>query len=150
MSKLFKAWLTGSHEVPSVSTNASGKALFKLKRIGGQFKLLYLVKVKNIGSVTRIDLHLGRKGQNGPRIYNLFGPTNPGISVDKGVVFGKISPSNFEGPLAGHSLFKLIKLFFLKKVYVNVHTAQHPSGEIRGQVKPKHKHKHHHHNHHIS
>jgi hypothetical protein len=119
-------------------------SLFKFKRHAGHFKLLYLVKVRNIAKVTRIDLHLGKKGQNGPRIYNLFGPTNPGISTNKGVVFGKIIPSKFEGPLRGHSLFKLIKLFFLRKVYVNVHTSQHPNGEIRGQVKPVHKQQHHH------
>lgn len=144
MSKLFKAWLKGSHEVPSVSTEATGKALFKFKRYNGHLKLVYFVKVRDIANVRKIDLHLGKRGYNGPVIANLFGPTTPGISVSRGFVFGKLSRHDLVGPLSGHSLFKLLKLFLCGKVYVNVHTTQYPAGEIRGQV--KHVHKHHHRN----
>lgn len=139
---LFKAWLKGSHEVPSVETDARGLALFKFKHHGEFSKLLFAVKVRNIANVRKIDLHLGRKGHVGPVVATLFGPTTPGISVNKGVVHGALRSSDLVGPLEGHSIFKLIKLILKRKIYVNVHTTQHPNGEIRGQVKKVHKKRH--------
>lgn len=148
MSRLFKAWLRGSHEVPSVSTDAFGKALFKFKRVNGHIKLFFLIKVRHIDKIRKIDLHLGSRGNNGPRIATLFGPTCPGISVNRGVISGRLSACDLVGPLCGHSLFKLFKLFLKGKVYVNVHTSEHPRGEIRGQVLAVSTRRHHRHHHH--
>ena len=136
---IFKAWLKGSHVVPSVDTEARGFALFKFKYCGRHSKLLYAVKVRDVANLRKIDLHLGRKGHNGPVVATLFGPTTPGISVEKGIVYGALRSSDLVGPLEGHSIFKLIKLILKRKIYVNVHTTQYPYGEIRGQVKKVHK-----------
>ncbi|MFC6333812.1 CHRD domain-containing protein [Paenibacillus septentrionalis] len=141
MSKwLFKAKLRGSHEVPSVETDARGLALLKFKRHNNHLKLAYLVKIRDIESLRKIDLHLGRRGQVGPVVATLYGPTTPGISVSRGKVFGVLRSSDLVGPLRGHSLIKLLKLILKGKIYVNVHTTEHPRGEIRGQVHKKHRH----------
>ena len=38
-------------------------------------------------------------------------------------------------PMAGKTLIDLNKAMELGETYVNVHTEEHPNGEIRGQIK---------------
>jgi len=130
---LFRARLRGSNEVPSVDTDASGTALFKFQFRGIFSRLLFAVRVRNIRNVRKIDLHLGRKGQVGPVVAVLFGPTTPGFSGTR-TVRGTLRSGDLVGPLRGRSIFTLVRLMLRRRIYVNVHTTQHPTGEIRGQV----------------
>ncbi|MFC6226653.1 CHRD domain-containing protein [Paenibacillus allorhizosphaerae] len=129
---MFKARLAGRNEVPPVRTIASGNAILQLNDNGTQ--LIFRLVVRNIQKVTQAHIHLGRIGQNGPVVAFLFGPSKFGISVRRGVVKGVLTRRDLVGPLQGKSLQDLIREFERGNAYVNVHTVQHPNGEMRGQV----------------
>lgn len=131
----FKARLRGFNEVPRVHTYARGIAFFLFKRWNNHLKLKFSVKVEDIQNVTKIDLHLGQRGHNGPVIATLFRASGTGISVDRGVVKGVLKKGDLQGPLRGLSLRFLLREIKNHNVYVNVHTTEHPNGEIRGQIK---------------
>jgi hypothetical protein len=97
-------------------------------------RLSFVMIVRNIDKVTQAHIHLGRRGENGPVVAFLFGPSKFGISVRRGVVRGTLSRSDLVGPLQGRTIRDLIAEFDSGNAYVNVHTTQHPNGELRGQV----------------
>ncbi|MFC5468853.1 CHRD domain-containing protein [Cohnella suwonensis] len=130
--RTFKARLTGGQEVPRVQTVASGDAVFRLSQDGS--RLFFRLVVRNIARVTQAHIHLGRKGQNGPVVAFLFGPSKFGISVRRGVVRGSLTSNDLVGPLAGMRLSDLINEMRNCNTYANVHTIQNPNGEIRGQI----------------
>ena len=48
---------------------------------------------------------------------------------------GTITAADLVGPLAGQRLSDLVAAIDAGNAYVNVHTSQFPSGEVRGQVR---------------
>lgn len=79
-------------------------------------------------------MHIGAKGTNGPVVAFLFGPiTNP-VSIECATLTGMITQEDLVGPLAGQTLGTLINEIISGNIYINVHTVQHPNGEIRGQL----------------
>lgn len=132
ISTFFNACLKGRNEVPPVRTISTGNAVFKLNRAGN--KLFFKLAVNNITNVTQAHIHLGRRGQNGPVVAFLFGPSKFGISVRNGVIRGVLTRSDLVGPLKGKTIRDLARLMKCGNTYVNVHTIQHPNGEIRGQI----------------
>ncbi|GLB61034.1 CHRD domain-containing protein [Cytobacillus sp. NCCP-133] len=133
-NELFFARLKGSEEVPPVRTDAFGTAKFKVSK--DKRKMGYRLTVNDLSNFTQAHIHLGRRGVNGPVVVFLFGLIDPDISVNKGVVEGIITARDLVGPLEGKPLSVLIDLMSDGDTYVNVHTAQNPDGEIRGQIKP--------------
>ncbi|MFD1776268.1 CHRD domain-containing protein [Paenibacillus rhizophilus] len=131
--RTFRAILSGRNEVPPVRTQAFGTAIFKLSRDGR--KLFFVLTVRNISRVTQAHIHLGRRGQNGPVVAFLFGPNKFGISVRRGVVRGTLTAADLVGPQRGMTLRSLVNEIKRGNTYANVHTIQHPDGEIRGQIK---------------
>jgi hypothetical protein len=115
----YMAGLSGANEVPPVMTDASGKALFTLSP--DMTTLYFRVMVSDIDNITASHIHQGAPDANGPVVFPLYGgsgdfdPDNP--------VSGTLSPdlTQVAAMLAG-------------EYYVNVHTSDHPSGEIRGQI----------------
>lgn len=131
--RTFRAFLFGRNEVPPVRTFATGDATFHLNARGTRLK--FRLVVNNIDKVTQAHIHLGRRGRNGPIVAFLFGPSKFGISVRRGVVHGVIKRRDLVGPLRRLSLSHLIREIERGNTYVNVHTKQHPNGEIRGQIR---------------
>jgi hypothetical protein len=133
-NELFFARLKGSEEVPPVRTDAFGTAKFKVSK--DERKMGYRLTVNDLSNFTEAHIHLGRRGVNGPVVVFLFGLIDPDISVNRGVVEGIITARDLVGPLEGKPLSVLIDLMSDGDTYVNVHTAQNPDGEIRGQIRP--------------
>lgn len=107
------ATLTGGQEVPLVITTASGTGSFTLKSNG----LQYDVTVRNMsGAITAAHFHLGDTGANGPILFTLNFNNNHASGMWTG-----ITADQRNALLRGG-------------IYVNVHTAAHPDGEIRGQL----------------
>jgi len=108
--------LTGAEETPPVSTSASGTGSITIsadKSVSGT------VKTTGIdGTVAHI--HVGAPGQSGPPIITLNKGANGVWSVPAG---SKLTDEQYASFKAGN-------------LYVNVHSAEHKAGEVRGQLKP--------------
>jgi hypothetical protein len=132
-STIFRATLEGEQEVPPVDSDAKGFAIFRLSNDGTE--LGYKVIVANIEDVTAAHIHLAPKGENGPIVVFLFNPEAPTDGRTNGVLAkGTITSAELVGPLEGATLSELVDEIEAGNTYVNVHTVEHPGGEIRGQI----------------
>ena len=129
----FRAKLSGKQEVPAVMTKATGEGYFKLSKDGKE--ITYTLKVKNIENVTAAHIHKGKKGEEGGVVVGLFaGPKK--VGQFSGVLAkGTITDKSLIGPLEGKTIGDLVELIKSGGAYVNVHTDEHPGGEVRGQFK---------------
>jgi hypothetical protein len=130
---IFRATLEGEQEVPPVDSDAKGVAIFRLSNDGTELE--YKVIVANIEDVTAAHIHLAPKGENGDIVAFLFNPEAPTEGRTNGVLAkGTITSADLVGPLEGATLSELIAKMEAGNTYVNVHTVEHPAGEIRGQI----------------
>jgi hypothetical protein len=130
----FTATLSGTNEVPPVTTEATGTATFTINE--GQIE--YTVEVTGIENVLVAHIHTGREGQNGPVRLNLCGtgaPQPPCATGDgvlatgtNGTTVGDDPPITFD---------ELVEAMRSDSAYANVHTTQNMGGEIRGQIVPE-------------
>lgn len=125
-----RAHLTGDQEVPSVSTEAVGEAVFRFSRDGSSLR--YALKAANIENVVAAHIHCAPEGVNGPAGVTLFSDS----PVSPNGLFARDSASE---PDAGNAcnwttLANVADAIANGNAYVNVHTTAHPSGEIRGQI----------------
>lgn len=116
---LFTAHLSGDEEIPAVTTNGQGliTVLFSEDRT----KMFVQGAITGLsGPVTAAHFHAGGFGATGSVVVDL-GPIRTGNRIAGEVVV----PAGFlENALAFG-------------IYANVHTAMHPTGEIRGQLLPE-------------
>ncbi len=110
---------------PPVAGNASGRATL----IFSGHKLHYEITVSNLSGVaTMAHIHVGKLGMGGPPVYT--------IAINS-VASGKLAEGtidltrNASKGVSGDSLMVLLNN---GGAYINVHTAAHPGGEIRGQI----------------
>jgi hypothetical protein len=126
----FTAQLSGDQQVPPVQTSASGMAWFKPM----QDSVAFEVNVSNIQGVTLAHIHSGKQGENGPPVVPLF-KSDPIPGPITGVLAkGNVTADTFQGPMTGKTMSDLITAMQNGETYVNIHTQQHPLGEIRGQI----------------
>lgn len=129
----YTAHLTGDAEVPEVDTDAVGQTVLQLNRDGTELR--YRLIVANIDDVTQAHIHLGRAGTNGPIVAFLFGFVPGGVTTNGVLATGTVTADDLIGPLEGESLSALARALNTGNAYVNVHTVEHPPGEIRGQIR---------------
>lgn len=106
--------LTGQSEVPPVSTSATGSGTLTInadKSIAGS------VKTNGVAG-TMAHIHLGKAGENGSVVVPL---TKEGSDIWKVPANTKLSDEAYKALQTGG-------------LYINVHSAAHPGGEIRSQV----------------
>ena len=112
----FIANLTGAQEVPAVTTSASALGIFTLSQ--NQEKLKFRVTLAGLSSaITNAHFHTGAAGVAGPAVVSLL------TYLTGNVLEGEIVPT----PAFLTSLSQ-------GQIYINVHTANNPGGEIRGQL----------------
>ena len=112
----FAANLSGANEVPPADPDGVGTA--RISTDDATNRICTHLEVRNIGAVTAAHIHRGRAGVNGPPVVTLDAPDdNDSDDCDDiaDALLDEIrrSPGDF---------------------YVNVHTAEHPDGAIRGQI----------------
>ena len=134
VSNGFKAMLSGKEVVPMVvDTKATGDVEIVLGKDGKE--LGYTLNIKGIENVTAAHIHAGKKGVEGPPVAGLFGGPKKEGEFSGVLAKGTITDKNLVGPLAGKTIADLVKMIKDGDAYVNVHTAGHPGGEVRGQLK---------------
>lgn len=109
--------LSGAQEVPPVMTDASGQSSIRIaadKSVTGMLRL-------NRINATAAHIHEGAKGSNGPVIVPL---TKTSATTFVVPADSKLTDAQYASYKAGN-------------LYVNVHTAAHPAGEIRAQLTPE-------------
>lgn len=111
-----KVSLTGGEEVPAVETKAMGSGTIT---VGADKSVSGSVTTKGIEGVAA-HIHQAPKGKNGPPIITLEKGSDGAWMVPKG---SKLTDEQLAAYKAG-------------ELYINVHSAAHKNGEIRGQLKP--------------
>lgn len=109
--------LNGAAEVPPVLTSATGSGQLKVlpdRTVSGSIKISGMVP-------TMAHIHEGAVGKNGPPIITLSKAANDSYAVPPGA---RLSEAQYTSYTAGN-------------LYVNVHSAQYPDGEIRAQLPGK-------------
>jgi hypothetical protein len=133
----YSAVLTGDEAVPRVATRAFGTAVFEVQAGGNAMR--YWLTVVDLANVQMAHIHIGPPGQAGPVavwLYPAAPPPRPipGVTSDQ-IAEGTFTAANFVGPLARQPMSALLAAIAQGTAYVNVHTAAHPGGEIRGQIR---------------
>lgn len=108
--------LNGNQEVPPVSTAATGSGTIRVlmdRSVSGS------VMTSGVAG-TAAHIHLGVPGENGPVIIPLNRTADNTWSVPASI---RLNDTQYEA-------------FRLGNLYVNVHSAANPGGEIRGQLTP--------------
>jgi hypothetical protein len=108
--------LSGSEEVPPVTTSAQGQGSFTVsedKSVSGSITVMGLTP-------TAAHIHTGAAGQNGPVAIGLQKSGDVSWSVPPGA---KFTDTQYDAFRSGNT-------------YVNVHTNANKGGEIRGQLRP--------------
>jgi CHRD domain len=121
----YHAQMNASSETPPNMSKATGTASFVLT--GNS--LHYTVTVHGLsGPATMAHIHVGAMGKSGPPVF---------VFDIKKVASGELATGDVDlskevsKGVSGDSLKTLLSN---GHAYVNVHTAAHPGGEIRGQI----------------
>jgi hypothetical protein len=138
--RTYDSFLSGAEEVPAVQTAAFASAVYTLREEGTRLAFRHLFQrffsaSSGLPNVVGAHLHLAPEGQNGPIVAILLGDT-PFLSesVDLEELDGELTARSLTGPLAGQPLDALIAEIEAGNVYINIHTEDFQSGEIRGQL----------------
>lgn len=109
--------LGGSQEVPPVNTTATGSGEISVtadKSVSGSIMTTGI-------NAKAAHIHAGAAGSNGPVVVPLVKSAENRWSVPPGAM---LNDDQYASYMAGN-------------LYVNVHSAAHPDGEIRGQLSPQ-------------
>jgi hypothetical protein len=107
--------LSGSNEVPPVTTSASGSGTVTIKPDGSVSAHITVTGM----TATASHIHEGAAGANGPVV----------------VPFTKSADNVFDAPAGAKLTEAQMASYKAGKLYVNVHSAANPGGEVRAQLK---------------
>lgn len=116
-TEVFVASMTGAQEVPPATTNGSGQAEVTYNR-----------------DTSMLSWRVTYSGLTGPATAgHIHGPAGPGANAGVVVPFSNVGTS----PVTGETRITPEQYNQLAsgQWYANIHTARHPGGEIRGQLR---------------
>ena len=116
LAEQVRVTLSGDAEVPAVETKATGMGVIT---VGVDDSIAGSVRTSGVAA-TMAHIHVGAAGKSGPVAIPLIREGDNGWAVPPNT---KLTPEQMKAFKAGD-------------LYVNVHSAAHPAGEIRGQLKP--------------
>jgi len=126
----FESDLSADQEVQPDTVSSAGFARARVRARDG-VELRVLVVAQDLsGPITAAHLHLGSAGTNGNVVVDLGGGINGGGNV----VGFNATAADLVGPLSGAAFLDLLNAVAAGNVYINLHTAQYPDGEVRGQI----------------
>lgn len=107
--------MSGANEVPPVATGAAGSGTVTIKDDRSVAAKITITGM----TATAAHIHEGAAGTNGPVI----------------VPFTKTADNTFEAPPDAKLTEAQYAAYKAGKLYVNAHSAAHPGGEVRAQLK---------------
>jgi len=142
--------LSGYQETPqTINTPATGE--FTIKVRDGGTAIDYELTYQDLASApTQAHIHFGRPATTGSIVLflctNLTPPVGvptpqacptPPATITGTLTAADVIPSTAQGiDAAAAGLAEMLAAFRAGAAYVNVHTTGHPSGEIRGRLRP--------------
>ena len=113
-----KVVLSGAEETPAVTTSASGSGAITVAE-GAGHAVSGSITTKEV-QATAAHIHAAAPGKSGPPVITLSKTGDNTWSVPAGAT---LNDEQYASYLAGN-------------LYINVHSADHKPGEIRGQLRP--------------
>jgi hypothetical protein len=135
----FRAKLAGSKEVPVNLSAGTGDISVKIDESPASATIV-LEYSGMTGNASMAHLHLGNPWESGPVIVTICGGgssrTCPAQNLETRFTFPLTAGAITAVPGQGFTadVATLIRAIRAGAVYANVHTAQYPNGEIRGQI----------------
>lgn len=135
----FRASLTGSNELPVNLSAGTGDVSMKIDESPASASITLRYSGLT-GNATMAHLRLGNRWENGPVIVTICGGasgrTCPAQNLEMTFTFPLTAGAITAIPAQGFAadVPTLIRAIRAGVVYANVHTAQYPNGEIRGQI----------------
>ena len=145
--RVIRELLAGYEEVPAISTTGSGELTARMN--GDQSVSWQLTYSAMESDVTQSHIHFGQRGVNGG--ISVFLCTNLGNApagitvqpcpVNGGTISGTFDADGVSGGAAAQGIAagefdELLAAMRAGKTYVNIHTVDHPGGEVRSQIDP--------------
>jgi hypothetical protein len=142
----FNASLQPTHEVPAVSSPAEGE--FSAKLDPNTDAIEYTMTFSGLQApIVQSHIHFAQPNVNGAIIVWLCGtagtpgPAGTQTCPQSGTITGTITPANIgaqasQGIAAGE-FDEFVEAMREGLTYANIHTAQSPGGEMRGQVRKR-------------
>lgn len=130
-AKTLNAVLSGTEEVPPITSTASGTATVMIDAA----KTTITVSMTTQGfttPVTASHIHFGATGVNGGVMFSLF--ASPGVfpaTLTKTLTSADLDPTF---AAAGTTFTDAVNAILNGNAYINVHTTANVDGEIRGQL----------------
>ena len=118
--RTFNANLIGDNQVPPLNSPWSGHCSGKLDEDETEFSISC---THNVPDVTGANLHVAPAGLNGPIIFDMGSGVSP------------IEFTPNPGNIQGVDFQAFVDVLEQGNFYVNVHSAAHQTGEIRGQLR---------------
>jgi hypothetical protein len=116
--RVLATFLDGANDVPAVDTEGFGISVVLV--VPSMDEVCYVVTQHDLSStVIAAHIHKGAKGTNGPVVVPFNAPVN-GKAMGCVTVADALAQDLAQNP---------------RNYYVNVHTTNHPAGEIRGQLR---------------
>ena len=135
----FHSILSGAQEVTSgcpgpmcgVHTRTSGRIW--LQFIADLSAAHFKLDIFHGRGVVQAHIHCAPAGTNGPVVAFLFGP-DAGLDVRGNLSHGTLTNADIISDACGSTIAALAFAAKAGDLYVNVHTLDNPSGEVRGQL----------------
>ena len=117
-----------------VVTATSGEAKFEVNE--AQTKIEFELEIEDavdILAAAGAHIHCAPAGLNGPVVVFLAGAV-PGGFDGEVEIEATVTDANIINPACGSTIAELVQSMIGGQTYVNVHSAAHPGGEVRGQI----------------
>ena len=122
-----RAALSGENEVPPVDTDASGSATIGLNPLA----ITVTLETQGLTDAIAAHIHCAPPGVNGPIIFQLYATTDGPLPS---VLTKRLTEADLILNQSITTFLDSQQAIASGQCYVNVHTAAHADGEIRGQI----------------
>ena len=132
---VFVTKLQGLQEVPPVETKARGYVAFEVDDSRTKLEFEWVVRGgNNILGATGAHIHCAPAGENGPVAAFIGGVVEGGLQGEVEME-GTLTDQNvLKDAGCGSNIAELVDEMLAGNTYVNIHSLDFPSGEVRGQL----------------